>query len=107
MLITPAWASTATPSLTDNLVSFLPLIVIFALFWFMIIRPQMNRTKEQNKMIASLQKGDEIITSGGQVGRVVKVSEQYVSIEIADNVVTHIQKTAVQAMLPKGSIKDL
>ncbi len=107
MFITNACASAATPSLTDNLVGFLPLIVIFALFWFMIIRPQMNRTKEQNKMIASLQKGDEIVTSGGQVGRVVKVSEQFVSIEIADNVVTHIQKTAVQTMLPKGSIKDL
>ncbi len=107
MFITNALASTGTPSATDSLISFLPLVVIFLLFWVMIIRPQMNRTKEQNKMIGSLQKGDEIITTGGQVGRVAKVGEQFIDLEIAEGVITHIQKTAIQSMLPKGTYKDL
>ncbi|MHB1677963.1 MAG: preprotein translocase subunit YajC [Sulfuriferula sp.] len=107
MLITNAFAATGSASPTDTLMSFLPLIVIFVLFWFMIIRPQMKRGKEQGKMIAALQKGDEIITSGGQVGRVVKVDEQFISLEIAEGVVTHIQKSTVQTMLPKGTIKAI
>lgn len=108
MFITQAWAAgSGSPSMTDSLISFLPLVVIFFLFWLMIIRPQMKRTKDQNQLIASVQKGDEIITSGGQVGRVVKVSEQFIGLEIATNVVVHVQKSAVQSMLPKGTIKDL
>ncbi len=108
MFIANAWASTAAaPSPTDTLISFLPLVVIFILFWFMIIRPQMQRTKEQGKMVAGLQKGDEVVTSGGQVGRIVKVSEQFVMLEIAEGVVTPIQKSNIQTMLPKGTIKDL
>lgn len=107
MFITNAFAAAAPASPTDTLMSFLPLIVIFVLFWFMIIRPQMKRGKEQAKMITALQKGDEIITSGGQVGRIVKVDEQFVSLEIADGVVTLIQKSTVQTMLPKGTIKSI
>lgn len=107
MFITNAFAAAAPASPTDTLMSFLPLIVIFVLFWFMIIRPQMKRGKEQAKMIAALQKGDEVITSGGQVGRVVKVDEQFVSLEIATGVVTLIQKSTVQTMLPKGTIKSI
>ncbi|NOT18388.1 MAG: preprotein translocase subunit YajC [Sulfuriferula sp.] len=108
MLISNAYAAAAAPSSpTDALMSFLPLVVIFVLFWFMIIRPQMKRAKDQGKMLEALQKGDEVITSGGQVGRVVKVSEQFVSLEIADNVVTNVQKSTVQTMLPKGTIKSI
>ncbi len=107
MFITNAFAATAAASPTDTLMSFLPLIVIFVLFWFMIIRPQMKRSKDQIKMIAALQKGDEVITSGGQVGRVVKVDEQFVSLEIAEGVVTNVQKSSVQTMLPKGTIKAI
>lgn len=107
MFITNAFAAAAPASPSDTLMSFLPLVVIFVLFWFMIIRPQMKRGKEQTKMIAALQKGDEIITSGGQVGRVVKVDEQFIGLEIADGVVTLIQKSTVQTMLPKGTIKSI
>ncbi len=91
----------------DPFMSFLPLILIFVLFWFMIIRPQMKRAKETRKMQEALQKGDEVVTTGGQLGKVVKVSDQYVSIEIAEGVVTHLQRGAVQTVLPKGTIKDL
>jgi preprotein translocase subunit YajC len=87
--------------------SFLPLVVIFVLFFFMIIRPQMKAAKEQRAMIASLQKGDEVITSGGIVGKISKVSEAFVSVEIAPNTEITVQKQAVQSALPKGTIKSL
>lgn len=108
MFISNAYAAaTTTSSPMDAITSFLPLIVIFVLFWFMIIRPQMKRAKDQSKMIEALQKGDEVITSGGQVGKVVKVGEQFVSLEIAEGVVTNVQKSTVQTMLPKGTIKAI
>lgn len=97
----------AAPQQPDPLMSFLPLIIIFVLFYFMLIRPQMKRAKEQRKMLETLQKGDEVVTSSGQVGKVTKVSEQYVSLEIADGVTTHVQKQAVQTLLPKGTIKGI
>lgn len=108
MFISNAFAATTTAaSPMDAVMSFLPLIVIFVLFWFMIIRPQMKRAKDQSKMIEALQKGDEIITTGGQVGKVVKVGEQFISLEIADGIVTNVQKSTVQTMLPKGTIKSI
>ena len=107
MFISNAYAASTAASPMDAVMSFLPLIVIFVLFWFMIIRPQMKRAKEQGKMIDTLQKGDEIITTGGQVGKIVKVGDQFVSLEIADGVVTNVQKTTVQTMLPKGTIKSI
>lgn len=87
--------------------SFLPLIVIFVLFFFMIIRPQMKAAKAQRQMIAALQKGDEVVTSGGIVGKVTKVTESFVSLEIAANTEITVQKQAVQSALPKGTIKSI
>jgi preprotein translocase subunit YajC len=96
-------AAAATPGITD----FLPLIIIFILFWFMLIRPQMKRAKEQRKMLGELQKGDEVVTASGQVGKIAKLGDQYVSLEIADGVTTHVQKQSIQTLLPKGTIKGL
>ena len=96
-------AGAATPGFEQ----FLPLIIIFVLFWFMLIRPQMKRAKEQKKMLAELAKGDEVVTASGQVGRIVKIGEQFISLEIADGVTTHVQKQAIQTLLPKGTIKGL
>jgi preprotein translocase subunit YajC len=96
-------AAAATPGITD----FLPLIIIFVLFWFMLIRPQMKRAKEQKRMLSELAKGDEVITASGQVGKVAKIGEQFVSLEIADGVITHVQKQSIQTLLPKGTIKGL
>ena len=87
--------------------SFLPLVVIFVLFFFMIIRPQMKQAREQRNMIAALQKGDEIVTSCGIVGKVTKVNENFVSVEIAANTEITVQKHAIQTALPKGTIKSL
>ncbi|HMM47874.1 MAG TPA: preprotein translocase subunit YajC [Thiobacillaceae bacterium] len=97
----------ATGAAAPGFEQFLPLIIIFILFWFMLIRPQMKRAKEQKKMLSELSKGDEIVTASGQVGKVVKIGDQYVSLEIADGVTTHIQKQAIQTLLPKGTIKSL
>ena len=87
--------------------SFLPLIVIFVLFYFMIIRPQMKQAKEQRNMIAALQKGDEVVTSGGIVGKVTKVTDAFVNVEIATNTEITVQKNAIQTALPKGTIKNI
>ncbi|HYP68921.1 MAG TPA: preprotein translocase subunit YajC [Thiobacillaceae bacterium] len=105
-MISLAHAAPATAQ-TDPLMSMLPLVVIFILFYFMLIRPQMKRSKEQKKMLEGLQKGDEIVTASGQVGKVTKVGEQYVSLEIADGVITLVQKSAISILLPKGTIKTL
>lgn len=105
MFISNAYAASAAPS--NDLMSFLPLIVIFVLFYFMIIRPQMKAAKEQRAMIAALQKGDEVVTSGGIVGKVAKVAEAFVTIEIAANTEITVQKQSIQTALPKGTIKSL
>ena len=105
MFISNAYAAGATTG--GDLMSFLPLVVIFVLFFFMIIRPQMKAAKAQREMITALQKGDEIVTSGGIVGKVTKVTESFVSLEIAANTEITVQKQAVQSALPKGTIKSI
>jgi preprotein translocase subunit YajC len=106
-MISLAYAAPAGPASADPLMSMLPLVVIFILFYFMLIRPQMKKAKEQKKLMEGLQKGDEVITASGQVAKIVKVGEQYVALEIADGVVTNVQKSAVTTLLPKGTIKTL
>ena len=106
-MISLAHAVDAAPGGADMLQQFLPLIIIFILFWFMLIRPQMKRAKEQKQLLSDLQKGDEVITASGQVGKVNKINDQYVALEIADGVITHVQKSSVQTLLPKGTIKGL
>jgi preprotein translocase subunit YajC len=90
-----------------DLFSFLPIVVIFALFYFMLIRPQMKTAKLQKAMIDALKAGDEVATAGGVIGKVTKVSDHYISIEIATNTVVHVQKHTVQTMLPPGTIKSI
>lgn len=105
MLISPAYA--ADPAQPDPIMSFLPLIVIFVVFYFLIIRPQMKRAKDQKKMQEALQKGDEVITASGQLGKVVKLTDQYVTIDIGGGTESIFQRGAIQTVLPKGTIKDL
>ncbi len=106
MLISPAYAQ-APAAQPDPIMSFLPLIVIFVIFYFMIIRPQMKRAKDTKKMQDALQKGDEVITASGQLGKVTKISEQYVTVEVAQGVESLFQRGAIQTVLPKGTIKDI
>lgn len=105
-MISLAHAQAAAPA-APGFTQFLPLIIIFVLFWFMLIRPQMKRAKEQKKMLSEIQKGDEVITASGQAGKIAKIGEQFVSLEIADGVITHVQKQSIQTLLPKGTIKGL
>jgi preprotein translocase subunit YajC len=105
MFISNAYAAPAAPG--GDLMSFLPIIVIFALFYFMLIRPQMKQAKIQKAMIDALKAGDEVATAGGILGKVVKVSDHYVSIEIANNTIVNVQKHTVQTMLPPGTIKAI
>jgi len=84
---------------------FLPLILIFVLFYFMLIRPQAKRAKEHKQMVAALSKGDELVTNGGLLGRAVEVGDSFVTLEIADGVVVKIQRHAIAALLPKGTVK--
>ena len=105
-LINSAYAQAAAPAATANpLISFLPLIILFGIFYFMLIRPQMKRAKEQRTMIAALAKGDEVLTSGGILGRVSELADQFVVLEIAPNVSVKLQKQAISAVLPKGTLK--
>ena len=83
----------------------LPIILMFVLLYFLMIRPQMKKAKEQKTMIDSLQKGDEVVAVG-ILGKIAKISDNYVSLEIAPNVTIQVQKQAVQTLLPKGTIKD-
>lgn len=93
--------------LSSNLTSFLPIILMFAVMYFLMIRPQMKRQKEQKAMMAAIAKGDEVITSGGILGRVAKVTEAYVTLEIASGTEITIQKAAITALMPKGTLKSI
>lgn len=107
MIISPAFAQAAPGGGADGLMSFLPIILMFVLLYFLMIRPQMKRAKEQKAMIEALQKGDEVVTAGGIVGRITKLSDQYVTVEVAPNTEVVVQRSAVQVPLPKGTLKTL
>lgn len=103
----PATTASADPS-QGSLLSFLPMFVVFFLFmYFAVWRPQSKRAKEQQNLMSSIAKGDEIMTAGGILGRVAKMTDQYISLAIANNVEIVIQKTAVVTVLPKGTLKSI
>jgi preprotein translocase subunit YajC len=106
VIISPAYAQ-AAPAGDPGFIGFLPIILMFVLLYFLMIRPQMKRAKETKAMIEALQKGDEVVTAGGIVGRISKMGDQYVSLEIAPNTEISVQKAAVQMLLPKGTLKSL
>jgi preprotein translocase subunit YajC len=99
-----AQAAPAAPGFDMNIIF---VVGMFALLYFFMIRPQMKRAKETKKMIDALQKGDEVITAGGLVGRISKLGEQYITLEIAPNTEIVVQRSAVQVPLPKGTIKSI
>ncbi len=105
-MISPAYAQAAAPAGGD-LMSFLPIIAIFIVFYFLLIRPQQKRAKETKAMLAALQKGDEVVTAGGVVGKISKLDAQYAVVEVAPSVEITVQRGAVAQLLPKGTIKAL
>jgi len=107
VLIPSAFAQAPAAGAGDaGLMGFLPIILMFVLLYFLMIRPQMKRAKEHKTMLESLKKGDEVITAGGLVGRVTKVGESYVTLDVA-GVEMPVQKSAVQTLLPNGTIKAI
>lgn len=85
--------------------SILMLVVFFAIFWFLLIRPQQKKNKELRKMLSELAKGDEVVTNGGMIGKIVKIDETFVDLEVAENVTIKVQRSAVANILPKGATK--
>ena len=109
MLISNAYAQTAAAAAgpMDSITQFLPIILMFVVIYFMMIRPQQKKTKEHKALIEALSKGDEVMTLSGIAGRITKVSDDFVSVAIAENVEVQMQKIAVAVVLPKGTIKNL
>ena len=108
MLISNAYAQTAAAAgPMESAMQFLPIILMFVVLYFLMIRPQMKKAKEHKSLIEALGKGDEVITSGGIAGRITKVGDLYMTVEIAENVEIQVQKPAVSLVLPKGTLKSL
>jgi preprotein translocase subunit YajC len=111
VFISNAYAQGAAGGAEGQLLGFLPIILMFVVLYFLMIRPQMKRAKEHKTMLSALQKGDEVITAGGLVGRVNKVGEGYVTVEVSHQgdkpIEMQFQKASVQTLLPKGTIKAI
>ena len=106
MIISPAFAQ-AAPSGDPGYIGLLPIVLMFVLLYFLMIRPQMKRAKEQKQMVEALQKGDEVVTAGGVVGRISEMGDAFLTLEVAPNTAITVQRTAVQTLLPKGTMKSL
>ncbi|GGC15411.1 preprotein translocase subunit YajC [Oxalicibacterium flavum] len=106
MFISNAYAA-APGGMMGSLAQFVPIILMFVVLYFLMIRPQMKRQKEHKAMIEAVTRGDEVVTSGGVLGRVTKVSDVYLAIEVQEGTELVIQKSAVTTLLPKGTIKSL
>ncbi len=107
-LIASAWAQSAPAASgqTGAIMQMLPLLLIFVVFYFLLIRPQTKRAKEHRAMVAALGKDEEVATSGGILGRITELSDQFLTIEIADGVRVKVQRHTVSQVLPKGTIKN-
>jgi len=107
VLISPAYAQATGSTPGSDLMAFLPMVAIFVVFYFLLIRPQQKRAKETKAMLQALQKGDEVVTSGGVLGKISKLTDSYATVEIAPNVEITVQRSAISLLLPKGTIKSL
>jgi len=107
VFISNAYAQAAASDPTGGLMGLMPLILMFIVLWFLMIRPQMKRAKEHKAMVAAIAKGDEVVTQGGMAGRVTQVGDNYVHLEVADNVNIVVQTQAIATVLPKGTLKTL
>ena len=108
LLIQDAWAQAAPAAGQEpGLMGFLPLVALFVVFYFFLIRPQMRRQKEHQKLVQALAKGDEVVTNGGLLGRLAEVGENFVKVEFSQGVEIWVQRQAISAVLPKGTLKEL
>lgn len=107
LISTAAAQAQTAPGQPSALMQFLPLVLIFVVFYFLLIRPQTKRAKEHRAMVAALEIGAEVVTNGGILGKVTEVSEQYLTVEVASNVNIKLQRQAVAQVLPKGTLKAI
>jgi preprotein translocase subunit YajC len=105
VLISPAYAQAASGGTESTLLGLLPLVLMFVVLYFVMIRPQLKRQKEHKAMIEAVAKGDEIVTAGGFLGKVSKIGDTYIGVELAAGLEVQMQRTAVVQVLPKGTIK--
>ena len=104
-LIQDAWAQAEGQS--DPFLSLLPLVLIFAVFYFLLIRPQNKRQKEHKELVANISVGDEIVTGGGVLGKITEVKDQFVRVQVADGVELKVQKHTIGSVMPKGTMKSV
>jgi len=106
VFISDAYAqAAAAPAAGGGIASFLPLILMFVALYFLMIRPQMKRQKETKAMLEALTKGDEVVTQGGVIGKISKLGETFVNVEVANGVELQVQRAAIIQVLPKGTLK--
>jgi preprotein translocase subunit YajC len=104
-LISPAWAQAAGAPQGSPLMTVLPLLLIFVVFYFLLIRPQSKRAKEHREMVAKLAAGDEVVTTGGLLGRLTEVGESFVTLQVSSGVTIQVQKFQIAQLVPKGTFK--
>ncbi|HID99069.1 MAG TPA: preprotein translocase subunit YajC [Thiotrichaceae bacterium] len=104
-LIPNAWAEAASPATDAGFINLVMLIVLFVVFYFLLIRPQTKRVKEHKKMVDSLAKGDEIVTNGGLLGKITRLSDDFLTLEVAPNTEVKVQRQAISAVVPNGTMK--
>ena len=98
-------ATTATQQPQGGLLSMLPMLVVFiVVFYFLLVRPQTKRAKQQRQMLSSMKVGDEVVTTGGMIGKLAKIDEQFAEVTIAQNVTVRLQKASISGILPKGTL---
>ena len=105
--ISNAYAQAPAPQGPGLIESLLPLLIIFAIFWFLLIRPQQKKVKEHKQMVEALSKGDEIVTNGGLLGKVTKVGDNFLTVEIADGLEVRVQRMSISSIVPKGTIRSV
>lgn len=103
--ISDAWAEGAAPAGDTGLIGLLPLLLIFVIFYFLLLRPQIKRSKDHRTMVAALAKGDEVVTSGGVLGKITSIDESFVGLDIANGLEIKVQRSAVSSLMPKGTMK--
>lgn len=105
LFISDAMAQTAGAQAGPSLTGILPMVILFVIFYFLLIRPQQKRQKEHKEMVVALNKGDEVVTMGGLLGKIKDLDENFVTIEVSKGTNVKIQRNSIQAMMPKGTIK--
>jgi preprotein translocase subunit YajC len=106
LFISDAMAAGGAGAAEPGFGSLIPLVLIFVIFYFLLLRPQIKRAKEHKKMTESLAKGDEVVTTGGLLGRIAKLDEDFITLEIAEGVSVKVQRSAIGSLMPKGTVKS-